>query len=386
MEDLTIAQLQELADRTLTPSITLLLPTHRAHPETQQDPIRFRNLLREAERQLLDTGVASRDAEALLAPAQDLLQDPDFWRHQYDGLAVYLAPGGEFHAFRLPYTIDELALVSGSYYVKPLLPLVTNNGHFYLLALSQNAVRLFEGTRDSIGEIDLPQDLPRSLDDALPGAETERQLQFHTGTPQGGGRAAMFHGHGGGDEDQTQRIERYLNIVDAGLRPLLGAQRTPLVLAGVDYLLPLYRKVSEYSAIAEGGLPGNPERLSARDLHEQAWSIVEPHFSRETDETIALYGQLAGTGRATDSIDEVVVAAGEGRVDRLVLSADAPVWGTLDAATGRVLHRSEERTHEDHVALVDLAATRTLRNGGSVFAVSREEMPTDSPVVAILRY
>ena len=135
------------------------------------------------------------------------------------------------------------------------------------------------------------------MDEALQYDDPEKQLQFHTGTPQGGGRDAMFHGHGAGDEDQKVRIERYFNLVDHGLRELLQAQQAPLILAGVDYLLPIYRKVSEYAKIMPDGIEGSAERMRADELQERAWRIVEPYFRRETEDTLAQYQQLAGTGR-----------------------------------------------------------------------------------------
>ena len=385
MENLTLEQLLKLAQQSQDPSISIYLPTHRAGPDTQQDPIRFKNLVREAERQLQERGMGARDAADFLHAAQKLLEDSSFWRHQYDGLAAFLA-AGDFHAFRLPFGVEEMLTVASSYYVKPILPLFTNNGHYYVLAISQNDVRLFEGTRHSIGQIDLPEDTPQSLDEALQFDDPEKQLQFHTGTPQGGGRDAMFHGHGAGEEDQKGRLERYFNLVDNGLRELLQAQQAPLVLAGVDYLLPIYRKVSEYAQIVPDGIEGSAERMRADELQEHAWQIVEPYFRRETEEVIAQYRQLAGTGKVSSQIEEVVAAAHFGRVDKLILAADTPVWGVFDRESGKVLHRQEGRSDEDDLALTDFAATQTLQNGGTVYALSQKEMPADSPVIAVLRY
>lgn len=385
MEDLTLEQLKALAQQTQDPSVSIYLPTHRAGPETQQDPIRFRNLLREAERRLQEKGMGARNAADFLQAAQALLEDSSFWRHQYDGLAVFLA-AGDFHAFRLPFRVEEMLTVARSYYVKPILPLFTNNGHYYILAISQNDVRLFEGTRHSIGQIDLPEGAPQSMDEALQYDDPEKQLQFHTGTPQGGGRDAMFHGHGAGDEDQKVRIERYFNLVDHGLRELLQAQQAPLILAGVDYLLPIYRKVSEYAKIMPDGIEGSAERMRADELQERAWRIVEPYFRRETEDTLAQYQQLAGTGRVSSQIEEVVAAAHFGRVDKLILAADTPVWGVFDRESGKVLHHQEGLSEDDDLALVDFAATQTLQNGGTVYALSQKEMPAGSPVIAVLRY
>jgi hypothetical protein len=200
MENLTLDQIKKLAQQTQSPSISIFLPTHRAGQDTQQDPIRFKNLLREAELSLLDKGIGPREVSALLQPAQALLEEAHFWQHQRDGLAVFIAPD-DFHFYHLPFRVEELLVIARSYYVKPVLPLFTNNGHYYILAISQDEVRLFEGTRHSVGQIDLPEGTPESLDEALQFDDPEKQLQFHSGTSpstaQGGIRSGMFHGHGG---------------------------------------------------------------------------------------------------------------------------------------------------------------------------------------------
>ncbi len=302
-----------------------------------------------------------------------------------DGLAVFIAPG-DFYSYRLPFTVEEQIVIAQSYYVKPILPLFTNNGHYYILAISQDEVRLFEGTRYSVGQIDLPDSLPESLEEALKFDDPEKQLQFHSGTTQGGARSAMFHGHGAGDEEGKERIERYLNLVDAGLKEIFSQEQAPLVLAGVDYLLPIYHKVSDYANIIDEGITGNPEHLHPEELQKQAWPIVEPHFREGLESVFEQYQQLAGTGKATDSIEEIVAAAFYGRVDKLILAVDSQVWGIFDPDTGKVVHYQETQSHEDNLALLDFAAMQTLQKEGSLYAVSQSEMPTDSPIAAILRY
>lgn len=385
MENLTLDRIKALAEQTHSPAISIYLPTHRAGPDIQQDPIRFKNLLREAERLLLDRGMGPRPVTALLEPAQSLLNEGSFWQHQYDGLAVYIAEG-DFQTYRLPFTVEERAVVAQSYYIKPVLPLFTGNGHYYILAISQNEIRLFEGTRHTVGQVDLPEGTPGSLDEALQFDEPEKQLQFHTRGPQGGIRDSMYHGHGPGDEQLKERIERYLNVVDMGVRQLLGDQRTPLVLAGVDYLLPIYRRVSEYPHIMEGGITGNPEMLRPEELKRQAWPLVEPYFGEQVERAIEQYQALAPSGGATDKIEAAVAAAQHGRVDTLIVSVDSNVWGKFNRATGEVLHYQDGQSAEDDLALVDFAAMQTLGNSGTVYALPQAEMPTNSPLVAIFRY
>lgn len=381
MENLTLDQLKSLAQRIQNPCISIFLPTHRAGQDTGQDPIRFKNLLREAERRLLDNGMGRRKAATFLQPAQALVDDTLFWSYQYDGLAVFIA-ADDLHYYRLPFRVEELLIIARSYYVKPVLPLFTNNGHYYILAISQNEIRLFEGTRHSVGQIDLPEAAPGSLVDALKFDDPEKQLQHRSG----GGGNVMFHGQGPGDEEQKVRIERYLNMVDAGLKEIFHEQQAPLILAGVDYLLPIYRKVSEYGNIMPEGISGSPEHLRPEELRQRAWPIVEPYFRQEMEKVIKQYQHLAGTDKAAGNLEEIVAAAFYGRVDKLILAVDTPVWGIFNPDAGKVVHYQPEQSQEDDLALSDFAAMQTLKNGGTVYALSQKEMPTGSPMLAVFRY
>ena len=385
MENLTLDQLKNLAHQTANPSISIFMPTHRAGQDTRQDPIRFKNLLRDAEKQFLGSGMGPREVSALLQPAQALLVDPHFWSHQYEGLAVFM-DSDDFHSYRLPFRVEELLIIARSYYIKPVLPLFTNNGHYYILAISQDGVRLFEGTRHSVGQIDLPDGTPVNLEEALRLDGRQKQLQMHTGTSQSEAGHGMFHGQGPGEEEQKVWIEQYLNLVDTGLKEILREQDAPLVLAGVDYLLPIYRKVSEYANIKQKGITGSPEYLRPEELQEQAWPIVEPYFRQETEKTVEQYQQYAATDKATDNVEEIVAAAFNGRVDKLILSVEEQVWGSFDPDTGKVILDLEGQGKQDSLALLDFAAMKTLQNGGTVYALSRDEMPTDSSLAAVFRY
>ncbi len=380
MKNLTLDQIKGLAQQTASPSISIFLPTHRAGQDTQQDPIRFKNLLRDAEKQFLDSGMGPREVDALLKPAQALLDDSNFWNHQSEGLAVFMT-SDEFHYFPLPFRVEELLIIAQSYYVTPVLPLFTNNGHYYILAISLNEVRLFEGTRYGVGQIALPDGIPANMEEALRLDGPQKSLQMHSG---GGG--GMFHGQGAGNEEQKIWIEQYLNLVDTSLKEIFREQNAPLILAGVDYLLPMYRKVSEYQHIMEEGIIGNPDDLRPEELQEQAWRIVETYFQQETKKTVEQYQRLADTDKATDNVEEIVAAAVNGRVDKLILSVENQIWGAFNPKDGKVIRSPEGQSKKYNLALLDFTAMNTLQNGGTVCALSQDEMPTDSPIAAVFRY
>ena len=361
--------------------VSLFMPTHRRGRETEQDPIRFKNLLRQAEEHLQSKGLRSPEAMEMLKPAQRLLNDPVFWRHQSDGLAVFVNSEGCRH-YPLPLLFEELAVISDRFHLKPILPLFTGDGHFYILALSRKQVRLLEGTRYTVDEIDL-EGMSTSIAEVLQYERFEKQLQFHTGTAGGGERAAVFHGHDPGDEDKG-RILRWFQRLDNELSSLLAGEQSPLVLAGVEHLFPPYKEANTYPYLLDEGIPGNPEELHLEELHAKAWPIVHSTFMEAVKEAAARYRQLAGTGQTTTDVKETVSAAHHGRVDILFVTVGVQIWGDFDPNTNTVhIHRESGHGDKD---LLDLAAIQSILNGGTVYAVKSEKMPAHAPLAAVFRY
>jgi len=362
--------------------VSLFMPTHRAGRETEQNPIRLKNLLREVEDRLLAKHLRPAAVKEMLKAPYRLLHDKGFWQRQSDGLVLFFSAEG-LQVFRLPLVFEEMVVISRRFHVKPVLPLLTSDGLFHILALSQNQVRLLEGTRHTVDEVAL-EGVPQSLADAFPDAALDKQLQFHTGTPGGGGkRAAMFYGHDISSATK-ERLLRWFRMIDRKLHELLADRQSPLVLAGVDYLFPIYKEANTYAHLVDEGISGNPEGLKPEGLHTQAWERVEPVFRQSREASLAHYRRLAGTGQTSTDVNEAVLAAHHGRIDVLFVPIGVHVWGRFDPQQEQVaIHASPEPGDED---LLDLSAIRTLVNGGMVYAVTPDEIPEKALLAAVLRY
>lgn len=384
MKPLTRGELESLMEHREDPCVSIYAPMVKAGPETQQNAIRFKNLVRQAVEALEERGLGTQEAEALLAPATELIDDNPFWQHQATGFAAFFSRG-LVRWFRVPIEVRELAVVEDRFHLKPLLPLVSGDGRFYILALSQKHVRLLEATRHSVREVDLG-DLPTSLNDALGYEVEETHLQFHTGTRTSGApdRAPVYHGHGGGEDDAKAEIHKFFNLLDNGVSSLLADRSAPLVLAGVEFLLPIYRQVTDHSRVIEGGVAGNPDNLSADELHAKAWPVVETVFTEAQESAAARFHDLLGTGQASTQLDDVVTAAHDGRVETLFVALGTRRWGTFDPDERKV--EVSEQNGPGTEDLVDFAALQTLRKGGQVFAVSPDQVPEGGAVAAVYRY
>ncbi len=384
-------ELENLVEATEQPCVSLYMPTHKAGPQVRQDPTRFKNLIRNAEEQLAEGGMQAGQMQRMMKPAHDLLDNERFWRFQNCGLAVFMAPG-MFCYYRLPVEFEEFVVAGDRFHLKPLMPLLTGDGRFYILALSQNQIRLLQCTQHQVDEIDLDglEDMPKSLEEALRYDDTENQTQFrstHVGASAGapGSDPGPIHGRGV-DEDEENQILRFFSQVSQGLKELLRDQDVPMVLAGVEYLHPIYRQASSYSNLVEEGITGNPDEAKPEDLHRQAWEIVQPRFQRSQQEALDRYHELLGTGQATTNLQQIVPAAYDGQIETLFVAVGQQQWGRFDPDDRKLEMYDENQSDLQDHDLLDFAAVYTLLRNGTVYAVDSEQVPEQGVTAAIFRY
>ncbi|MBI4774445.1 MAG: hypothetical protein HY788_09745 [Deltaproteobacteria bacterium] len=346
MKNFTLEDLKRLAAIEADVCISMYMPTDTASATTDEERIRFKNLLRRAEKTIQERAPKEKELQKMIEEGRRLLENEYFWRHQSHGLAAFIAPE-VFLFYRLPVAFDEVFAVSNRFALKPLMPLFMAEGKFYVLALSQAEIRLFSCTRHSVMEIDLV-DVPQGI-------------------------------------DRKDEILRYFRDVDEGLSEILSDQKVPLVLAGVDYLLPIFREATSYQWVLPEAVPGNPDELRAEELHEKALDIVRPVMERAQHEAAQRYHELAGRGFTAAGVRSVLPAAAFGRVDTLFVVLKERVFGTYDRDNNELKITSDEE--QDAEDLLDRAAVETIKNGGRVYAVNREKMPEEhAPIAAILRY
>jgi hypothetical protein len=387
--------LRTLLERPHGVTVSIYHPTKRVAVEPEENSLHLKNLLGRARELLTDSGMRGPDASKLLNPAAGLLSDNNFWLHQLEGLAIFLDEQG-MTFFRLPEEGPEGVWVLDAPLIKPLLSSVFPEARFYLLALSQNELRLLHCSRDHAEEIDLSRyDIPRSLDESLKYDDLdESELQHHLTTGPGRGpigehtgsedRKHGFHGHGeSGEGHKTQVRGHFLNVT-RGLDKVLGDEGIPLVLSGVEWIQAMYRDVSSYRPILEEHIEGNPDGLSIEKLHRNAIGIIEKHRLREIDSWKDDFGAYLARGTGTTDLEEILRAAYEGRIARLFILRGAETWGKYDLSnqTVEVQHEPQFGDHD----LFDLAAQQTILTDGQALLLEKEHMPTDAPAAAMFRW
>lgn len=363
-------QFNTLAKQEGSNLLSIYIPTYRAN-HSQEDQIRYKNALKSAHQQLVDAGMKGQEADQYLRSANELLEQERFWSYLSDGLAVFVGPDDFFHYEILPVTFDTFVFVGSYFHLSPMLPVLGGSSRFFLLALSQNEVRFFEGDRYSITPVKVDDLLPTDgIEEAFVLSDSPDALQHHSSGKDGSGNS-IYHGQGAGQDDKKKDIEAYFREVNKGLMKMLYDEKPPMIVACVDYLMPIYSSVNEYNHLFSENVSGNPEQVNPALLHEKAWSIVSHHFEQQQAEDLQRFQQAMADDQASAAPQQIVPAAAYEKVEALFLKKGAHLMGQFDYDNNKIT-LTKDNVYRD---LLDLAAVQTHLNGGRVYWLDTEDMP-----------
>lgn len=388
MRQITIDQIAGLLDGHEPPCVSLYQKTHRHHPDNRQDPIRYRNLLRDMETSL-GQKYPSREVKPLLEKFQALARDENFWNHRTDGLAILATPS-TFQLFELQRPVPELLVVADSFHLKPLLRIVQSADRYQILCLGRQDAKLYEGNRDALDPVELTE-VPSTITEAL-GDELTEPHQTVASYGDGShspaaphGSPAMFHGHGSKpDEVGIDKIRFFRAIDRAILEHHSRKSGLPLMLAALKEYHTPFRELSHNPHLLTDGITTNPDALSLDELRTEAWSKMEPVYLKRLADLIDEYQGARSRNLATDDLAEAATAATTGRVGTLLVEAARQIPGRIDTDTGKIEFRDLADPDTDDV--LDDLAEMTLRMKGRVVIVPAERMPTKTGLAATYRF
>lgn len=370
--------------------LSFYLPTHRTGPQTLNgaDSINFKNQVRKAKELLEKHDVPEAEIAEYLEPVEKLLHDNNFWRHQSDGLAVFVTKGFSAH-YTLPVSMPNEVYVLDQFYFTPILPILSQNGRFFVLWLYREKITFYEATIDKIRQIDISSFVPESMNESLKFdvKGNDQDYNYSRTAVNGTGILTNPRGFSQGDQ-QHDRVREFMIDIDNNLQEILHDATEPLVLAGVDHYCSLYRTYSKYKNIVPQNINMNEGVDDMNTLHEKAVAIMKPLMQQGRTDSLERYQNVAGTGATSEDIATVAAEAVHGRIDTLFITPTQPVWGSYNAVSATAeVHDEYHRGDDD---LINLAAIKTIAQGGKVFVDSNNGITDNASnganVKALFRY
>ena len=337
--------------------LTFFLGSHQGGAGTQPTATRLRILLEQAERELESRKVTQASRHSLLDPLWALTSDPDMFSGHKDGLAIFRG-ARTLELFRMPVQVEERFEYAGRFLVTPLLEELEKEPAFFVLELTKKGIRLIRAEEGTFEQLALPDDCP-----------PEFELADLTGEHK---------------PEPSQRIDatreqymKYLRLVDRSLRRILRPVGFPLVLAGVQGDITLFRSLCSYSAVVEESVALSPERFLESEIVARAHEAVTRWMGPEQRRAIEEFD--SGRRPVCAELNLIIGAAVEGRVQSLLMTPGASSMGDF----GQIVTKFSGEGTTD---LVNAAAVETIRHSGQVIILPSGKMPAKVTVAAIFRY
>ncbi|HLP06195.1 MAG TPA: hypothetical protein VK152_12275 [Paludibacter sp.] len=364
--------------------ISIFIPTHRAGEATLQreDALTLKNQVKDIKNKLAEKGLGPVEVDKLVKPMNELISEGEYWRHQAGGLAIFAADGF-FREYRVPFGFNGFNYVSNELYLTPLLHSFYVDGVFYLLTIKPDEVKFYEGSKYSLNEIMIQENVPARLEEVVGYDYEQKGFQFRAPTATKG----TYNARGENETESKNELLRYFQAIDAGLMAsvLQGEQKIPLLVCCLDFQFPIYQEANTYPGLFPLHLSGNPAFMNTAELHKEAWDILEHYFRQGLQDKIEQFREFQPKGKASAELQDIIPAAYYGKVDTLFIEKGTEIFGFFDPTTQETF--VEEKQQVPNISLVNLGAMKVFEQGGSVYLMEKDEMPDNSSGFnALFRY
>lgn len=377
--------LDKLSTHNHAPCLTIMMPTHGTPPEREGDPLVFKNLVNELKEKMENNGY--KNQVEWLSPLETVFRDRDFWNHQERGLAIYIS-ADMVKSFRLPVVLPALTIVSDTFHIKPLYRYFQRNDRFQVLVLNLDGVRLFEGNKFKMTELDLAGKVPMTMKEALGSDLDEAHFNTAFATGKGSNKQAnqatgnVVHGYMEKSQEKDNDNERFFRVIDQKVAEHFSVTSgLPLILAALPEHHALFQKVSKNNSLQEHGVEMDASNLSGDELKTKVWDAYYPQYQKNIKQILADQQLAASQGMSHTLLDDIARDAIDGKIDTLLLEENRIIKGRILEDERRVEYAS---SGVDDV-LDDLSAL-VIQQNGNVVLLPANQMPEGNGAVSINRY
>lgn len=257
--------------------VSIYAPFVNAGSSDKSNYIELKNMIRDAKAVLRKSGAKPELIDNMLQKVQNFVDTPKFWPVKGESVAFFLGKD-IFKTYYLPKKYAPIKLEIGTgFYLEPLIRSIKNNKSYHVLTLSHKLLHIYKGDNFSLRQVNI-KNFPHNMKKALNIDEYPNWRETHTIAPASNGKGSeAYHGQYNVKETDKDMLLQYFRLVDQRLHPYLKRTGTPLILAGVQYLMPIYRKANTYPHLLPGGISGNFDRpeISLDQIRKHTLKVIK---------------------------------------------------------------------------------------------------------------
>lgn len=269
--------------------------------------------------------------------------------------------------------VQELAIVSDTFHVKPLLNEIQGQNRYYALTLENQSAYLWEGDSTCVEKKALyvmPQDRRTPDPTAIHHLDDDK-----IGSKQ---RKAL-------NRNEVRAIMKFYKEVGKRLKRQITHYSDHIYIVGDPALRSLFLNVNRAkNLITHTKLDIDAKRLDSESLYQLVWNLASMDIYRRMRRIAKDYRLYKYSGRSVESLPKIAQLALEGQIEVLLVTKDLHIWGEFDQKNGHIKNASwcQPDLHED---ILDDIAEAVVSQGGKVYTLDRKDMPENLDVWGVLR-
>ena len=341
------------------PCVSILLRTHRTHPDNAQDPINLKNLVTQAEERLLKT-YDKRHVWPILERIHAAASAIDH-NTNLEGLGLF-ATADMAEVVKLPVAVTDRVIVDHNFATRDLIRALQSSAHYYVLTVSGHKSRLIQAYRDEVVvEYGAQHTFP--MENRMYNTHADQRAQS-------------------GVEENL--MKEFCNQVDKAMQEVHAGHPLPILVAGDERNTRFMLEVADHKAWYVGTLTGSPDDLKARDLVQKAYAEVERQRVEREKNALDAVAKAESAGKLLDDVGDIHRAVLEGRGDTLYVEADHFQPARIDGDVVTLKDDPKEPGVMDD--MIDEIAENTLKFGGHVVFLPSGSLAMYRRVCLVTRY
>lgn len=340
--------------------VTIILNTHRTLPDNEKDAIQLKNLIKEAESELLAV-CQQQTAEKLTAKIHELASTINH-RHNLESMILFVNENTA-EIVRLTIPVEDRVVVGNRFAMRDLIRGLHNQTNYYVLVLNKDEARLIEASNDKVvKECGFPFPFQNELSQTSYMAE-----------PSDAGKIRNL-------------TTEFFNQVDKVVNKVHKDHPLPILISADE------QHYHDYIRIADKPTALFPEFLSRSRQAEtdhaivsDAWEIVRKLTQKQNDDRKADLQAAVSTNNFISDTTEIYQAIKQGRVQTLFVEEHLFQPAIIDNET--IVYVSGDTVQPDAIDdIYDELIGMNMDFGGDVVFLPKESLAKFNGFAAMTRY
>lgn len=340
-------------------AVTLVLRTHRTHPENAQDSIKLKNKVSEARVRLAkeyDAATAKNLGEKL----EKLAEEIDV-NYNLEGLVLFVdADHAEF--VRLPVELNDRIIIDSTFATRPLFRALNLETRYYLLMLSKDKARLLRASSSNLEE-EIGGDFP-AVNTASPKSRTEGNI----------------------DERQSKLQLEFFNNVDKSVNKVHQKEPLPIYIASDDMNYGQYLKVADRPNTIYGEVALKNRDGKAGNSIKEVWPAIQEETKARNLSRKEELKKAIGSGKVVSDYSEIWQALEIGRGATLFVQEGLFQPAQVKDNHIKLIDKADINSKDDVDDIIDEMIEKNSLTGGDVVFLPKEEMADFQGLALVTRY